>query len=102
MVQGEVGIPLEFKLRMGPHLQMRWDTRGSCRIGAGNWAFILSCDRDLWAPLSCLKGVKSSRVLSGNSGMLSRRCRRKGPHVALTGESRGLSRVAAGGLGNGM
>jgi len=32
--------------------------------------------------------------------MLSRRCRRKGPHVALTGESRGLSRVAAGGLGS--
>ena len=30
VVQGEVGIPLELKLRMGPHLQMRWDTRGSC------------------------------------------------------------------------
>ena len=55
VVQGEVGIPLELKLRMGPHLQMRWDTRGSCRIGAGNWAFILSCDRDLWAPLSCMR-----------------------------------------------
>ena len=32
--------------------------------------------------------------------MLSKRCRRKGPHLALTGESRGLSRVAAGGLGS--
>ena len=31
--------------------------------------------------------------------MLSKRCRRKGPHLALTGESRGLSRVAVGGLG---
>ena len=32
--------------------------------------------------------------------MLSKRCRRKGPHLALTGDSRGLSRVAAGGLGS--
>ena len=31
--------------------------------------------------------------------MLSRCCRRKEPHLALTGESHGLSRVAAGGLG---
>ena len=30
--------------------------------------------------------------------MLLRCCRRKGPHLALTGASRGLSRVAAGGL----
>ena len=30
--------------------------------------------------------------------MLSRCCRRQGPHLALTGESLGLSRVAAGGL----
>ena len=41
----------------------------------------------------------SSRVLRGNSGLLSRCCRRKGPHLALMGESRGLSQVAAGGLG---
>ena len=32
--------------------------------------------------------------------MLSRCCRRKEPHLALTGESRGLSRVAAGGFGS--
>ena len=31
--------------------------------------------------------------------MLSRRCRRKGPHLALTGKSPGLSPVVAGGLG---
>ena len=41
----------------------------------------------------------SSRVLRGNSGLHSRCCRRKGPHLALTGESPGLSQVAAGGLG---
>ena len=31
--------------------------------------------------------------------MHSRRCRRKGPHLKLMGESRGLSRVVVGGLG---
>ena len=31
--------------------------------------------------------------------MHSRRCKRNRPHLALTGESHGLSRVAAGGLG---
>ena len=41
----------------------------------------------------------SSRVLTGNSGLLLRRCSNKGPHLTWTGESRGLSRVAAGGLG---
>ena len=39
-----------------------------------------------------------SRVLKGNLGLLLLCCRRKGPHLALTGASRGLSRVAAGGL----
>ena len=32
-------------------------------------------------------------------GFLSRRCNRKGPHLALRGESPGVSRVAAGNLG---
>ena len=31
--------------------------------------------------------------------MLSRRCRRKGPHLMLLGASSGLSQVVAGGLG---
>ena len=41
----------------------------------------------------------SSGVWRGNSGLLSRCCKRKGPHLALTGESPGFSRVAVGGLG---
>ena len=57
VVRGEVGIPLELKQGMGPHLQMRWETRGSSRLVAGNSGFISSCDGDLWAPLSCMKGV---------------------------------------------
>ena len=42
---------------------------------------------------------QSFRVVRGLSGFLSSWCRRQGPHLALTGESPGLSRVAAGGLG---
>ena len=44
----EVGIPLELKQGMGPHLQMRWNTRGFSRVVAGNSA--------------------SSRVVTGISG----------------------------------
>ena len=58
MVRGEDGIPLKLKQGMGPNLQMRFDTRGSSQVVAGNSAFIMSCDGDLLAPLSCMKGVK--------------------------------------------
>ena len=82
MVRGEVGIPLELKQGMGPHLQIRWDTRGSTRVVLGNWPFVSSCDQDLWAPLSCLKEVKlslefsegtwdCSRGAAGETGLIS-------------------------------
>ena len=57
---------------MGPHLQMSWDIRGSSRAVLGNWAFILSCDGDLWAPLSCLMGVKLSLEFSEGTWDCSR------------------------------
>ena len=57
----------------------------------------------LWESLGLLElhewSQASSQVLSGNSGLHSRRCKRKGPHLALIWESCGLSQVAAGGLG---
>ena len=59
LVRGEVGIPLELKQGMGPHLQMRWEKPGSSRAVVENSAFISSGGRDLWAPLHCMKGVKS-------------------------------------------
>ena len=55
MVRGQVGFPLVLKEEMGLHLQIRWDTRGSSRVVAGNLAFISSCDGDLSTPLSCLR-----------------------------------------------
>ena len=57
VARGEVGIPLELKQGMGPHLPLRWETRGSSRLVVGNSGFIKSCDGDLWAPLCCMKGV---------------------------------------------
>ena len=96
---GEVGIPLELKQGMGPHLQIRWDTRCSSQL----WRETCLSSRVVWGslgPLELHEGSQaSSRVLRGNSGMLSRCCRRKGPRLALTGASCGLSRVAVGGLG---
>ena len=57
-MQGEVGIPLELKQGMGPHLHVRWETRGSSRIVAGNKGFHLRCDGDLWTRFNCMKRVK--------------------------------------------
>ena len=57
-MQEEVGIPLELKLRMGPHLHMRWETQGSSRVVLGNSVFLSRCDGDFWAKFSCMKGVK--------------------------------------------
>ena len=36
------------------------------------------------------------RISRGNVGFLLRRCSRKGPHLTMTGEPRGFSRVAVG------
>ena len=58
MVQGEVRIPLELKSGMGPHLQKRWETRGSSQVVAVNSGFLSRCGGDLWTPLHCMKGVK--------------------------------------------
>ena len=57
-MQGEFGIPLELKQGIGPHLHMRWETRGSSRIVAGSKGFRSRCDGYLWAPFNCMKRVK--------------------------------------------
>ena len=68
---------------------MWWGTRVSSRVFTG-----------ISGPLELHEGIHVSfRVWTGNSGLLSWSCRRKGPHLVLTGESAGFSRVAAGGLG---
>lgn len=49
---------LELNQGMGPHLQMRWETRGFSRVVAGISGCLSRCDRVLWAPLCCTKAVK--------------------------------------------
>ena len=58
VVQREVGIPFELKPGMGPHLQMRWETRGCSQVVVGNLGFLPICDGAHWAPLHWMKGVK--------------------------------------------
>ena len=65
MVQGEVAIPLELKPGMGPHLQMRWETRGSSQVVVGNSGFLSRFDGDFWAPMHCMKGVKPLKFGEG-------------------------------------
>ena len=65
---------------------MRWGTRGSSRGVVGNSAFILSCDGDLWAPLSCLR----------ESNFLLRFEREPGIVLEVLQEKRASSRIDGG------
>ena len=71
---------------MGPHLRMRWDTRGSSGVVVGNLAFISSCDGDLSTPLSCLR----------ESSFLSSFEREPGIALEVLQEKRASSRVDRG------
>ena len=76
---------------------MMWGTRGTSRVVAGSSGLLLSCDRYLGEPLEIPKGIQAwFRVSRGKSGLVSRRCRAKGPHLALRQKSHGFSRVVAG------
>ena len=85
MVRGEFEIPLVLKQEMGPHLQMRWKTRGSCQLVVGTSGFISSTDRVPGPVELHERSPASSQVLRGNSGLFWWRCRRIGPHLAWTG-----------------
>ena len=62
--------------------------------------FYLSGDGYVGELLELHPGCHGSIPGSGRKvGFLSRRCSRKGPHLALRGESPGFSRVAAGNFG---
>ena len=85
---------------IGPHLEMRWVTQGSSQVVTGNTCFLWSWDRYLKESHEYHKASEASFQFSrGNSGLLSRCCRGKFPHLALRGESYGFSRVSAGSLG---
>ena len=54
----------------------------------------MSCNGYLGNPLELPKGSQASfRVVRGNLGLLSSRCRGLGPHLTLRGETRGFSHM---------
>ena len=62
--------------------------------------FLSSADGDVGELLELHQGCQGPyRGSKGKVGFLSRRHSGKGPHLALSGESHGFSRVAAGNLG---
>ena len=70
---------------------MRWRTRGSSQVVAGKSEFLLSGDGHFGEPLELHNGSQVSfRVLRRNTISLSRRCRGRGLHIALRGESVGF------------
>ena len=86
-------IPLTLKQGIGPHLQMRWETRGPCQLVAVT-RLSSRVVTVIPGPLPLHEGSPaSSQVLRGNSGLLSRRYRRKETHLTWTGESYGFSRL---------
>ena len=86
--------------RVVPHLEMNWGTRGSSRVVSGDPVFHSSGDGYLGEPLELYEGSQASfRVSIRNLEFLWMHCRGKGPHLALRGESRDFSQVAAGSLG---
>ena len=84
-----------------PHFKMRWGTRCSFQVEAGNSGFLLICDGNLGEPLELPKESQESfRVVRGNSGLLSSRLRGIYPHFTLEGgESHGFSQLVVGNSG---
>ena len=85
---------------MDPHFEMRRGNHDSSLVVVGNSVFLSRGDRYvrelLELPKGCQVHFRSSR---GKVEFLSRHCNGEGPHLALRGESPGLSRVVAGNFG---
>ena len=85
---------------MDPQLKMRRQKQDSSWVVAGPSMFLLSRDGNVGELLELHQGCQGPfQAARGKVGFLSRHCSRKGPHLALRGESPGFSRVAAGNSG---
>ena len=93
----ELGTVLEVLLGKGPYLALRQESSGFSHVAVGSLGFLSSCDRDLRERFVLPQGSQVSfGVLRVRAGLLSSYCRRIRPHLALRGESHGVSRVLAG------
>ena len=85
---------------MDPQLKMRRQKQDSSWVVAGPSMFLSSRDGNVRELLELHQGCQGPfQATRGKVGFLSRHCSRKGPHLALRGESPGFSRVAAGNSG---
>ena len=85
---------------MHPHLDRRSGKQVSSCVVVGNSMFLSSGDGYVGELLELPKGCQVPfRGSRRKVGFLLRRCSRKGPHLALRGESPGVSPVTAGNLG---
>ena len=86
---------------------MRWQTRGSSQVVAGNLRFLSICNRFLWETLELSKGSQAiCQVVRGIMVLLLSHCRGIGPLLMFKGsiviflelwrEARGSSQIVTG------
>ena len=94
---GNTLILSPMKQRNGSPLGMRRENRGSSLVVAGPSVFLWSADGDVGELLELRHWCQGHfRGSGGKLGFFSRSLSRKGPQLALRGESPGFSQVAAG------
>ena len=81
-------------------MTLRGESHSVSRVVAESFGFLSSCGGDLRDLPTLLQEVRPLSSYKGTSGFPSSLCRGKGPHLALSQESRGFSRVPAGSLGS--
>src|SRR5574337_1266195 len=103
----ETGLILRWDRKVGNPFQTKHGSRRSCPVPEGrkgseegvpeNLRVPLEGDRDFGELFGSHQGCQVRfRPPIPNVGLLLRRCSGKGLHLAMTGEPRGFSRVAAG------
>ena len=92
-----LGLLLKRCRGKGPSLLLRGESCGFSQVAFGSLGCLSNCGRDLRKPVMLPQGSEVSfRVARGKAGLLSSHCRGMGSHLALMGETRGVSLVAAG------
>ena len=85
---------------LGVAFQTHPGSQASCRREAKDSALLSSCDGHLLEPTLWPKGSQAScEVWREDLGLLSRPCRKRGPHLAMMGAYRGFSQGAVPGWG---
>ena len=93
----KVGNPFQTKQRSRPSCPDKEGRRGSEEVVPENLGVPVEGDRDVRARCGSHQGCQVPfRPPIPNVGLLLRHCSGKGLHLAMTGDPRGFSRIAAG------